>query len=276
MVDGRNNYIVVLRREYRRAQFYGLLKLFFAFAAIVPGIVAVFNSTKQINYFFGLFGLLCLILWGLFSIYHSNASARHKLARKLALLEGGLGGEFNGTVAVRYISDLLTSTEKSDKSDKYYSSDEEKGYLRLWQMVEESAFYSEHTHRNSFVVYTAVLVIYFIVFFALILVLVPEVSAYDLMTLVRAFLAFTIFLIGSEVLGSAIKHKQTADECRVIQQTCASSDTYIDALNGMFIMSQYTGVMDKSPETIGWVFRKKAKLRIEAAWKQRNEVVDKR
>jgi len=102
----------------------------------------------------------------------------------------------------------------------------------------------------------AIMVFFVTIFCVIALIAVPTASNEIAMIGVQIFLAATLFILSSDVLGAWIAHKRcarsTAEVSRLVE-VVGSDD--ISATDVLLILESYTSAIESAPEIVPFVYR---------------------
>ena len=143
-----------------------------------------------------------------------------------ALLLGGLNEPLSPGEVQALRERFTVSAAEAQKCEKvdYYATTLPPGPARLGEMLEGSAFYSEHLQRISTNVMLAVLVVFAVIFVIIAFGVTPYVGRDTGQTIARVFLAMLVFGMSADVIGAYRAHRGAAKEIRDIRQRLMTAD----------------------------------------------------
>lgn len=195
----------------------------------------------------GAFAPLVVRQWPLHP--HSNWA---QAARRGALLLGGLNEPLSpGEIqSLRERFTVSTSVAREHEKPDYYATTLPHGSARLGEMLEESAFYSEHLQRISATAMLGVLIIFAVVFVGITLG-TPYVGRDTGQTIVRVFLALLVFGMSADVVGAFRAHRDAAKEIRDIRQRLIAADAAgYPIADVLLAFADYNTAVESAPENV--------------------------
>ena len=137
----------------------------------------------------------------------------------------------------------------------YYATTLPPGPARLGEMLEESAFYSEHLQRISAVAMLVVLVFFAVLFFVIVFGITPYVGRDTGLAIVRVFLALLVFGMSADVVGAYRAHRDAAKDIRDIRQRLMTADAagYPPA-DVLLAFADYNAAVESAPESVPYAY----------------------
>jgi hypothetical protein len=124
-------------------------------------------------------------------------------------------------------------------------------------MLEESAFYSEKLQRISAYVMLGVLVLFAIVFIAILFGVTPYVGHDTGQAIVRVFLAVLIFVMSGDVIGAYRAHRDAASEIGDVRRRLITADAAGYPLADVLLaFADYNAAVEGAPESVPYVYDK--------------------
>lgn len=261
-----------MRQEYNRASRLGFVRLGLSFSIIVPPMLALADQNGNYVYQLAVLSFLALVAWLTADWAYKAARNRSLAARRALMISSGIGEDLDPLLReqMREITEKTAKIAPSQTVFDYYSTKQAAGPRRMLDMVEESAFYSENTHRHSGKLLRGLVVAFASSCLLFILFSVPAVTTSTLELSLRLFMIVAAFFLSGDLWQRATQHLEAATECRRIQQKClalAQGDPKL--VNAMLLLSDYLGALENAHETLPWSFSKAKKTAIEKAWETR-------
>ena len=186
-----------------------------------------------------------------------NARNAAQAARRTALLLGGLDQPLSPS-EVSILHERFTvdaaEAQKCENPD-YYATKLQPGPARLGEMLEESAFYSEHLQRISATVMLGVLVLFGIIFSIIVFGITPYVGRDIGLSIVRVFLAFLVFGMSADVFGAYRAHRDAAKDIRDIRQRLMTADAAgYPSADVLLAYADYNAAVESAPENVPYSY----------------------
>ena len=201
---------------------------FLQLATAVPAAVAVLipDHYGDALYWLAVAGAVLLLVWWFVNGRYTRIRNAAQTARRGALLLGGLNEPLSPGEVQALRERFTVSAAEAQKCEKvdYYATTLPPGPARLGEMLEGSAFYSEHLQRISTNVMLAVLVVFAVIFVIIAFGVTPYVGRDTGQTIVRVFLAMLVFGMSADVIGAYRAHRGAAKEIRDIRQRLMTAD----------------------------------------------------
>jgi hypothetical protein len=247
------NLVGYLRAEFAKASCLRVWLFCLQLLAAVPAAVAVLipDHYSDALYWLAAAGAVLLLVWWLVNGRYMRIRNAAQAARRGALLLGGLNealspGEIQGLRERFTVS--AAEAQKCEKAD-FYATRLSPGPPRLGEMLEESAFYSEHLQRISAFVMLGVLVFFAIVFFLITFGITPYVGHDTGQAIVRVFLALLVFGMSADVVGAYRAHRDAAKDIRDIRQRLITADAAgYPIADVLFAFADYNAAVESAPE----------------------------
>jgi hypothetical protein len=223
-----DNLVGYLCAEFAKSSRLRVWLFILQLAAAVPAAIAVVVADHYADalYWLAIAGATLLLVWWFVNGRYMRVQNAAQAARRAALLVGGLREELStGEVhALRERSTVSAEEAQKHESPDYYATKLPPGPARLGEMLEESAFYSEHLQRISANVILVVLILFAVIFLVLAFGVAPYVARDTSLTITRVFLAMLVFAMSSDVVGACRAHREAARELRDIRQRLITAD----------------------------------------------------
>jgi hypothetical protein len=258
-----SNLVGYLRAEFASASRARVVLFFLQLAAAVPTAVAVLIPDRYADtlYWLAIAGAILLALWWFVNGDYVRVRDAAHAARRAALLLGGLNEPLSpGEVqALRERLTVSAAEAKKHESQHYYATTLPPGMNRLGEMLEESAFYSEHLQRISAKVMLGVLVAFAAVFAILAFGVTPYIARDASHSLVRVFLAMMVFAMSADVLGAYRAHRAAALQIRDIRQRLITADTAgYPTADVLLAFTDYNAAVESAPESVPFAYKMRA------------------
>jgi hypothetical protein len=257
------NLIGYQRGEFEKAARLRVWLFVLQLLVALPAAVAVVITDQQrdILYWLGVVGALLLLIWWVVNGRYTRVENAAQAARRGATLLGGLDEPLS-PAEVQALRERFTITE--DEAQKcemanFFATKLPPGPARLGEMLEESAFYSEHLQRISANVMLVLLGI-FAAIFIVIAFSVPYVKPDTAQTIVRVFLAMLVFVMSSDVIGAYRAHRAAAQQIRDIRQRLMRADAAdYPSTDVMLAFADYNSAVEGAPESVPKAYAMSAK-----------------
>jgi hypothetical protein len=258
------NLVGYLRAEFEKAARLRVWLFVLQLAAAIPAAVAVVipDHYGDALYWLALAGAVLLVLWWIVNGRYTRVRDAAQAARRGALLLGGLNEPLSAGEVEALRDRFTVSREDARKYENadYYATTLPPGPPRLGEMLEESAFYSEHLHRISANVMLAVLAIFAIIFIIVGFGVTPYVARDTAHSIVRVFLALLVFAMSADVIGAYRSHRAAAREIRDIRQRLITADASGYPLaDVMLAFADYNAAIESVPEVVPYVYKLRTK-----------------
>jgi hypothetical protein len=258
------NLVGYLRAEFAKASQLRVWLFFLQLAAAVPAAIAVLipDSYGSALYWLAALGAVLLIVWWFLNGRYTRIRNAAQAARRGALLLGGLNeplspGEID---AIRERFTVSGDVAKANENPQYYATTLPPGPARLGEMLEESAFYSEHLQRFSATVMLGVLAFFAILFIAITFGITPYVGRDTAQALLRVFLALLVFGMSGDVFGAYRAHRDAANDIRDIRHRLNAADAAGYPLADVLLaFADYNAAVESAPESVPRAY----KIRVE-------------
>jgi hypothetical protein len=265
-----HNLTGYLRAEFAKASRLRIWLFFLQLAAAIPAAIAVVIADKYSDalYWLAVSGAVLLMVWLLVNGRYSRVQNAAQAARRAALLLGGLNEALSPGEVQALRERLTVSASEAQKREKadYYATTLPPGPARLGEMLEESAFYSEHLQRLSANVMLVVLALFGVIFLIIALGVTPYVARDTALTMVRVFLALMIFAMSADVIGAYRAHSEAAREIRNIRQRLMTADAAdYPSADVLLAFADYNRAVEGAPESVPYAYDVQAR-RLSERW----------
>lgn len=247
-----------LRAEYARSSRLRTASFLMGILVSIPAVASILIDEPSQLYLLAILNFATLTTWLSVNYWYQNIQGAAHSARRAALILNGLGEGFSPVIS-RQLRESFTVTDARASEFEhrgYYSSALPHGPERLAELLEESAYFSSRLHQISAHIMLAIMVFFVTIFCVIALIAVPTASNEIAMIGVQIFLAATLFILSSDVLGAWIAHKRcarsTAEVSRLVE-VVGSDD--ISATDVLLILESYTSAIESAPEIVPFVYR---------------------
>lgn len=253
------NLVGYMQAEFSKASRLRVWLFFLQLAAALPAAIAVLipDHYSDALYWLAFFGAALLLIWWFVNGRYTRLRNAAQAARRAALLLGGLNAPLSpGEVQALHERFTVSATKarEHEKAD-YYATKLPHGPARLGEMLEESAFYSEHLQRISATVMLGVLVIFAIVFVGITFGITPYVSHDTGLAIVRVFLALLVFGMSADVVGAFRAHRDAAKDIRDIRQRLITADAAgYPIADVLLAFTDYNAAVESAPESVPYAY----------------------
>jgi hypothetical protein len=249
------NLVGFLRAEFSKAAKYRLWLFVLQLAAATPAAIAVLipDHYGDALYWLAFLGIVLLILWWFVNARYTRIRGAGQAALRGALLLGGLNESLSPHEAqARHERFTVTPTEAAAcETPDYYATKLTPGPERLGEMLEESAFYSEHLQQTSATVMLFVLVAFAIISALIAFGVTPYVGRDTGQSIVRVFLALLVFVMSADVLGAYRAHREAAKEIRDVRHRLIVADASGYPLADVLLAyADYHSAVEAAPESV--------------------------
>ena len=254
------NLVGYLRAEFANASRLRVWLFVVQLAAAVPAAVAVLipDHYSDALYWLAFAGAVLLIGWWFLNGRYARVRNAAQAARRGALLLGGLNEPLSpGEVqALRERFTVSAAAAQKCENVNYYATKLPPGSARLGEMLEESAFYSEHLQRISANVMLGVLVIFAVVFVIIAFGVTPYVGRDTGQTIVRVFLALLVFGMSADVVGAYRAHRGATNDLRDIRLRLITADAAgYPAADVLLAVADYNAAVEGAPESVPYAYK---------------------
>lgn len=258
MAIAATDLVGYLRAEFAKASKLRLRLLLVQLLAAIPGALGVVIQDDKTLYYLAVAGAGLLAYWWLVRAKYQRVRAAAHTARRASLILGGLGGTLSPDEHQR-LRQLFTVDENEARFrivPNYYASDLPPSPARLGEMLEESAFYSRDIHRISATIMGGVFVFFVAMAAMIAMVTIPYADRVTALTAARVFLASSVFLLSSDVLGAAREHRAAADGAEDVRARMSAAYAKGFPQNDVLLaMVDYNSAMEGAPEAVPGVYR---------------------
>jgi hypothetical protein len=249
------NLVGYLRAEFAKASRLRVWLFLFQLAVAVPAAIAVLipDSYGGLLYWLAALGAVLLIGWWFLNGRYIRIRNAAQAARRGALLLGGLDESLSpGEVdALRERFTVSSANAKANEKSDYYATTLVPGPARLGEMLEESAFYSEHLQRFSVAIMLGVLALFAILFVAITFGITPYVGHDTAQALLRVFLALLVFGMSGDVFGAYRAHRDAANDIRDIRHRLKAADAAgYPVADVLLAFADYNAAVESAPESV--------------------------
>jgi hypothetical protein len=244
-----------LRAEFKKASRLRVWLFVLQLLVALPAAVAVVIPDHQsdVLYWLAVVGALLLLIWWVVNGHYTRVGKAAQAARRAAMLLGGLDEPLSPAEVQTLRERFTVSAAEAQKCEMadYYATKLPPGPPRLGEMLEETAFYSEHLQRISANIMLVLLVIFAAIFVVIAFGVTPYVARDTAHTIVRIFLAMLVFAMSSDVIGAYRAHRAAAREIRDIRQRLMRADAAnYPSADVMLAFADYNCAVEGAPESV--------------------------
>jgi hypothetical protein len=253
------NLVGYLRAEFAKASRLRVGLFFLQLAAAVPAAVAVLIPDRYGDalYWLAGAGAVLLVVWWFVNGRYTRIRTAAQAARRGALLLGGLNEPLSPGEVEALRERFTVSGAAAAKCEKaaYYATKLPPGSARLGEMLEESAFYSQHLQRISAFVMLGVLVFFAIAFIVITFGIAPYVGRDAGQSIMRVFLALLVFGMSADVVGAYRAHRDATKDIRDIRQRLITADAAgYPTADVLLAFADYNAAVESAPESVPWAY----------------------
>jgi hypothetical protein len=257
-----SNLVGYLRAEFAKASRLRVGLFFVQLAAAVPAAVAVLipDHYGDVLYWLAFAGALLLVVWWFLKGHYTRIRTAAQAARRGALLLGGLNEPLSPGEAEALRERFTVSGVTAAKCEKadYYATRLPPGSARLGEMLEESAFYSEHLQRISAFVMLGVLVFFAIAFIVITFGITPYIGRDTGQSIMRVFLALLVFGMSADVVGAYRAHRDAARDIKDIRRRLITADAACyPTADVLLAFADYNAAVESAPESVPWAYERR-------------------
>lgn len=246
------------RAELGRAECFRAWSLALQFLVALLAAASVFSSNG--DHLLGLagVGVLVLSVWFVCDIYYRRHRSGGDQARRLLLIVHGFEEEVAdlGVIQASFTASVVKISPLA--IGDYFATIAPAGAGRVAEMIDESAFFTANTQRQSGELMLLVL------FFALVVVglawfaVAPQLDGSVRVVTARVLLAFAVFLLSSDVLGAAFAHHRAATSMEAIRYrlSAARARRYPQG-DVLQAMADYNAAVEGAPLPLPGVYRRR-------------------
>jgi hypothetical protein len=202
-----------------------------------------------------------VVAWWFLNGRYNRVRKAAQAARRAALLLGGLNASLSpGEVqALRECFTVSAAEAQKFEKEDYYATKLPPGPARLGEMLEESAFYSEHLQRISATVTRGLLAFFAVIFLVIAFGVTPYVGHDTGLTIVRFFLAMLGFAMSGDVIGAYRAHRRATKDIRDIRQRLITADAAGYPLADVLLaLTDYNTAVESAPESAPYAYTMRA------------------
>lgn len=179
-------------------------------------LLSIFTNSEFIVYPSTILALLAAFFDKWFSYQSKQQKDNAERARRLLLMVNGLGYQ----VSKKELADLFanfsvskTSGEKWENKD-YFQSKEKIGYIRLSQLLQESAFFSKYLYAESAKLSWVLFSVFFIISLTTLFILPVLPSPSWSITIAKIIGIVLMFLVSIDLFGRALEYMDATNSTR--------------------------------------------------------------
>jgi hypothetical protein len=236
---------------------------------LVAGIAAisVYSNDGKVLLTLAIAGAILTIGWFYADRRYRRYRAAGDQARRLLLVSYGLA---QGTTDIANFVDRFTAPvqDKHRSSvEDYFDTRAAAGGARLAEMIDESAFWTGALQGRSGERLTLALLMIAALAVIALLTTAHRTEFSTLIDIARVSLAFLVFLLSSDILGSAVSHREAALEIeRIRLRLDASRARGFPIHDVLGLMADYDSAVEAAPMTLPWLYKTSGK-RIRESWR---------
>lgn len=232
------------------------------FVIAFAGALSVLIAPEHLLYMLAIIGAALSVIWWVLKHRYDQFRTAAQGARRAGLIANGL----DGSISASAIRDLQLSFNVSDdearkfENPKYYETKLPPGWLRIAEMLEESAFYTAKLQGESASVVRCFVAFWLLFSFGAILLSLGSTNATFELNIARIAIAFILFLLTGDVLGSLWLHAQAARDSETICQRLSGPQGK-ERNDIILCLLDYNAVVESAPEVLPYIYKlRRAKL----------------
>jgi hypothetical protein len=253
------NLVGYLRAEFAKSSRLRVWLFALQLVVVMPAAAAVLipDHYGDALYWLALISVILLGLWWSVNVRYGRTRGAAQAARRGALLLGGLDQALSPSEiqSLRERFTVNAAEAKACEMSDYYATKLPAGPDRLGEMLEESAFYSEHLQRISANVMLGVLLVFAAICIAFVFGVTPYVARDTWHMVARVFLALFVFAMSADVIGAYLSHRVAASEIKCIRQRLTTADAAGYPLSDVLLaFADYNAAVEGAPESVPYAY----------------------
>lgn len=246
------------RAELGQAEWCRGWSLFLQFLVALLAAVSVFSNDGDHLLALAGVGVLVLAIWLVCDGYYRRYRGAGDQARRVLLILHGLNEEV-AELGVIHTGFTAPVTGLSTVSiEEYFATIAPAGFSRVAEMVDESAFFTADIQRRSGELMLLILFFLLVVIGLVSFAFGSQLDGSVRVITARVFLALTVFLLSSDVLGAAFNHLRAATSMEVIRYrlTAARARGYPQG-DVLQAMADYNAAVEGAPLPLPGVYQRR-------------------
>jgi hypothetical protein len=254
-----DNLVGYLRAEFYKSGWLRVWLFFIQLAAAVPAAVSVVipDTHPILLYGLAILSVMLILAWWFMDKFYSSAKTAGHAALRATLLLGGLDEELSPSEVESLRERFTVTSSRAQASEKqdYYATNAPPGAVRLGEMIEESALYSELLQRRSADVMFGVLVVFAAVVVVIALVSVPTVGRDTGMLVARIVLSLMVFGLSADLFGAWRLHQDAAEQIKQIRNRLKVADRAGYPMPDVLLsFVDYNSALEGAPESVPFIY----------------------
>ena len=238
--------------EFDRAGLWRGLAMAGQFLIAVLSAISIFVADQTHVYYIAVFAFIVLIATIVFEFLYGKHRDAGESARRAVLIVDGKGGDLSENEKRKLNDQMHVSAAKAEAKkpgDDYYASNAAKGWRRVAEMIQQSAYFTYNLQRASGGAMFAILVLVLAPILVGVFLALPTSEAEANMLGARLLLVLLIFLLSSGVVVSTLGHFRSASSVEKIEARAAAILAAPDCSEAdtLLLMADYNAVVQASP-----------------------------
>ncbi|WP_172352516.1 hypothetical protein [Mesorhizobium sp. NZP2298] len=173
-------------------------------------------------------------------------------------MASGLNARFSAEQRLRIFDGFTAPIENKAmvREESYFASRAEPSYLRLAELIEESAYWTRDLQRASAQAMRLVLVAVALLMGFTLWHAMSSMSTDAQVSLARVLVAALVFLLSSDTVGTMIAHKNAADAIDdVLQRVESAAARGYTEPDLLLLLSDYNAVVEGAPVALPGIYQ---------------------
>lgn len=263
--------IGLYRAEFELAKSSELKSWLCQLAMASTALLSIFTNSEFIVYPSTILALLAAFFDKWFSYQSKQQKDNAERARRLLLIANGLGYQ----VSKKELADLFANFSVSEtsgekwESKNYFQSTEKIGYIRLSQLLQESAFFSKHLYAESAKLSWALFGIFFLISLTTLFILPVLPSPSWSITIAKIVGIVLMFLVSIDLFGRALEYTDATNSARHTDDRLENMHSgSINEHDILLIFGDYNTTVAGAPLIPTFIYNWN-KVRLSELWKKR-------
>lgn len=200
-------------------------------------------------------GTILILIWLSLDRRYRRHRAAGDEARRILLVLNGLEEEISGLDNLTEHFSAPIESEQDRSVQDYFATRAPAGMRRLAEMTDESAFFTGALQRKSGELMFTALLGAIVVLFSACLLAPPMFGASAAIAFVRIVMALMVFILSSDLLGTAFGHLEAGSEMQRIRlRITAARVRNFPTSETILIMTDYNAAVEGAPMPIPGIY----------------------
>lgn len=246
------------RAELDTAQRYQNFALASQLSVAVLAAASVYADKNGVQLNLAILGFLLAFVWFAFARKQRAHRSAGDQARRVVLLASGLGERFSSEQRLRIFDKFTVPVIGTPliREEGYFASRAAPGYVRLAELIEESAYWTRDLQQTSGVILQGVLASAALLMAIALWLGIPILSVDATVSMARVLVAFLVFMLSTDVVGAIFAHREAAVTIgEILQRVETAAARGYPAADVLLLMSDYNALVESAPFALPGVFK---------------------